>query len=158
MEMQTVSKEEIQQFLDILETTPSQTIAKNGSLNWEEERVRFGFAQPLPVKPELPQEPKEPVFPTPPREDDAAYDVQLEWLDKILSSRRIKKQQAALNRFERDRKAWNDDRKHGIALYEMAKKKREEQVEALEADYEEAVSAWKKSFSTFLKDFSTNGA
>ena len=115
----------------------------------------MGFTKPLPEKPTLPEAPDTPDLGPPPREDDPKYDVELSTLDKLLSSRRIKKQQAALNRFEKDRSAWNEDRRYAQGVFEQEKKKHDAQSAQLTASYKEAVADWKRDFEAYLQELVT---
>lgn len=131
--------------------------ASNGSLaddhqTWEAHRTEVGFALPFPTPPAAQPVPEKPDHGQPPREDDPKYDVELSTLDKLLSSRRIKKQQAALNRFEKDRKAWNEDKAYATGIYEQAKKRHTEQAAEQDAAYREAVAEWKSAFESYLRD------
>ena len=79
-------------------------------------------------------------------------------LDKLLSSRRIKKQDAALKRFEKDRKAWNEDRDYALGIYEKAKAQHDETVTQLEATYEAALGQWKNDFEAYLSTLAHRAA
>ena len=143
-------KQEAQQALDTLSNTSTKTLANDGLQEWVALGDRLGFATVVPEKPMLPPAPQEPAFGQPPREDDPKYSVELSTLDKLLSSRRIKKQDAALKRFEKDRKAWNEDRDYVLGIYEKARAHHTETVAQLEADYEAALGQWKKDFEAYL--------
>jgi len=144
-------KQEAQQALDTLSNTSVKTLANGGGQEWAALGNRLGFPTVFPAKPDLPPAPKEPAFGQPPREDDPKYNVELSTLDKLLSSRRIKKQDAALRRFEKDRKAWNEDRDYALGIYEKTKAQHDETVAQLETTYEAALGQWKDDFETYLK-------
>ena len=143
-------KQEAQQALNTLSNTSVKTLANGGLQEWAALGDRLGFSTVLPEKPALPPAPQAPAFGKPPREDDAQYTVELSTLDKLLSSRRIKKQDAALKRFEKDRKAWNEDRDYALGIYEKAKAQHDETVAQLEAAYEAALGQWKADFEAYL--------
>ena len=143
-------KQEAQQTLDKLSNTSVKALANGGLHEWAALGDRLGFPTVLPAKPDLPPAPQEPDHGAPPREDDPQYAVELSTLDKLLSSRRIKKQDAALRRFEKDRKAWNEDRDYALGIYQKAKDQHGETVAQLEANYEAALSQWKNDFETYL--------
>ena len=143
-------KQEAQQALDKLSNTSVKTLASNGLQEWAALGDRLGFAAGLPAKPDLPPAPQEPDHGEPPREDDPKYTVELSALDKLLSSRRIKKQDAALKRFEKDRKAWNENRDYALGIYEKARQRHGETVAELEANYEAALGQWKNDFEAYL--------
>ena len=144
-------KQEAQHALDTLSNTSAQTFANGGLQEWVALGDRLGFPTVLPEKPALPPAPQEPNHGDLPREDDPKYSVELSTLDKLLSSRRIKKQDAALKRFEKDRKAWNENRNYALGIYEMAKAQYDETVAQIEANYEAALSQWKDDFEDYLK-------
>jgi hypothetical protein len=144
-------QQDAQSVLEELKSTSPQTIIANGAVDWQARGQQLGFATPLPEKPALPATPEAPDFGAPPREDDPKYDVELTTMDKLLSSRRIKKQQAALNRFEKDRSAWNEDRQYAQGVYAQEQKKHADQTAALMTQYEAAVAEWKRKFETFLQ-------
>lgn len=144
--------------LQMLEETPATRLADGDPLELAVLQKQFGFAHPLPAHPTLPAEPQAPAIPPPPHEDDRKYTVELTTLDRFISSRRVRKQQAALNRFERDRKAWAEDRTNALAHYEMARKRHAREVESLHAEYEMMLEAWKEAFVTHLRTFSKTAA
>lgn len=144
-----------QSVLSELQNVSVSSIIANGQTDWQTRGHQLGFTRPLPEKPHLPDAPEAPDLGPPPREDDAKYNVELGTLDKLLSSRRIKKQQAALNRFEKDRSAWNEDRRYAQGVYEQEKKKHDEQTARLQARYEEAVADWKRDFEAYLRELVT---
>jgi hypothetical protein len=146
----TTVKYEAQQALNKLSNTSVKTLTDHDLQEWAVLGERLGFSTALPERPSLPPTPEEPVLTTPPREDDPKYDVQLSTLDKLLSSRRIKKQDAALKRFEKDRKAWNEDRDYARGIYEQATKKHQAELKTLEAAYEAALDQWKRDFEAHL--------
>lgn len=143
-------KHEAQQALDQLSNTSLTDFANNGLQEWATLGEQLGFPTILPAKPQYPSAPQKPDFGTPPREDDPKYAVELSTLDKLLSSRRIKKQDAALRHFEKDRKSWNEDRDYARGIYEKAQDKHKEIVAGLDANYEAALSQWKSDFETYL--------
>ena len=143
-------KQEAQETLDKLSNISVKALASNGLQEWAALGDRLGFPTVLPKKPALPPPPQEPDLGDPPREDDPKYTVELSTLDKLLSSRRIKKQDAALRRFEKDRKAWNEDRNYALGIFERAQQEHTETVATLEANYEAALGQWKDDFETYL--------
>ncbi len=151
-------KQEAQQALDKLSNTSVKTLANGALQEWATLSDRLGFATALPAKPDLPPTPQEPDHGKPPREDDPKYAVELSALDKLLSSRRIKKQDAALRRFEKDRKAWNENRDYALGIYERARQQHGETVAELEADYEAALGQWKNDFEVYLATLAQQAA
>ena len=143
-------KQEAQQALDKLSNTSARALMNNGLQDWVALGERLGFATALPERPVAPPAPKEPAATEPPREDDPKYAVELTGLDKLLASRRIKKQDAALKRFEKDRKAWNENRDYALGLYERAKKQHLETLKESEAAYEATLNQWKRDFEAYL--------
>lgn len=159
MESTTPSRQqEAQQALAKLSNTTVQTLKNNGLQEWAALSTRLGFSTVLPQKPTPPPAPEKPHLGTPPREDDPKYSVELSMLDKLVASRRIKKQDAALRRFEKDRKSWNEDRDYALGLHEMAKKKHHQEVEHLEANYEASLGQWKSDFERYLHTLSQHTA
>jgi hypothetical protein len=143
-------KQEAQQALEQLAALSAQTLTDDDLQAWAALGSRLGFPTPLPEKPALPVAPQKPDQGAPPREDDPKYGVELSMLDKLLSSRRIKKQDAALKRFEKDRKAWNENRDYARGIYEKAENKHRVSVAELEAAYQAALDQWKDDFETYL--------
>jgi hypothetical protein len=147
----TMLKEDAQHALAKLSEMSVEALMNNGLEEWATLSSRMGFPTVLPTRPNHPLVPEEPALAPPPREDDPKYDVALSTLDKLISSRRIKKQDAALKRFEKDRKAWNEDRDYARGLFETTKKKHHQEVGKLETQYTEALSQWKQDFESHLK-------
>ena len=143
-------KQEAQLALDKLSNTSVKTFASNGFQEWAALGDKLGFSTALPEQPVAPPAPQEPAVAELPREDDPKYAVELTTLDKLLASRRIKKQDAALRRFEKDRKAWNEDRDYARGIYERAKKKHLEEIEGSAVTYESALDQWKRDFEAYL--------
>ena len=119
-------------------------------VDWAIFQKQYGFETSHPPKPELPKVPKAPVIPPAPHEDDASYGVELGAMDKLLPSRRRKKENAALQRFERDRKRWNDNRLNALAHYEFAKKNYAKNIELLSEEYAAALKEWRQAFASYL--------
>jgi len=151
-------QQEAQQALHKLSGTTVKTLMGNGLQEWAALSTRLGFSTILPQRPAPPPAPEEPHLGHPPREDDPKYAVELSMLDKLMASRRIKKQDAALKRFEKDRKSWNEDRNYALGLYEIAKKKHHQEVEHLEASYEASLGQWKSDFERYLRSLSQQAA
>ncbi len=143
-------KQDAQQVLEKLSNPTTKTLMSNGLQDWAALGDKLSFSTALPEQPVAPPAPQEPAVAEPPREDDPKYSVELTTLDKLLSSRRIKKQDAALKRFEKDRKAWNEDRDYAFGIYERAKKQHLEEVEKSAATYEAALDQWKHNFEAYL--------
>jgi hypothetical protein len=142
---------DVQVIIELLNQVPLDP-AKDDETDWSALQSEYGFPTPKPSAPELPPQPEEPVISKPPREEDPKYAVELSGLDKFFSSRRIKKQQAALKRFERDRKAWDEDRLNDLAMYEFAKKNHAKQVDEVRRTYADAVDEWRSAFITHLRN------
>ena len=142
--------QEAQQVLDKLSNTTAKKFMNNGLQDWATLGERLGFSSALPERPVSSPTPQEPAVAELPREDDPKYAVELTTLDKLLASRRIKKQDAALRRFEKDRKAWNEDRDYAFGIYERAKKQHLEEVEQSETTYEATLDQWKRDFEVYL--------
>lgn len=150
-ETQVKQDTEVQVVIELLNQIPLDPTTEDET-DWVGLQSQWGFPTPKPSTPELPPEPSEPVISKPPNEEDPKYEVELTGLDKFLSSRRIKKQQAALKRFERDRKAWDEDRLNDLALYEFAKKNHAKRMEEARRTYADAVKEWRTAFITHLRD------
>lgn len=131
-----------------LETLETET---NGAVDWAALQAHWGYQVAQPERPELPAQPQPPVIPSAPSEDDPKYDVTLSTMDKLFSSRRIKKQQQAINRFEKDRKRWEENRLNAEAMFTFQKKNHAKAVEQLEAEYIAALTDWKRDFAAYLR-------
>ena len=151
-------KQEAQLALDKLSNTSVKTFASNGFQEWAALGDKLGFSTALPEQPVAPPAPQQPAVAELPREDDPKYAVELSTLDKLLASRRIKKQDAALRRFEKDRKAWNENRDYALGIYERAMKKHQAEIAALQDEYELALSQWKGTFEAFLNTLAQRAA
>lgn len=127
------------------------TLETDAALDWDVLQKEWGYAEPQPQRPELPAVPVAPKIPTAPTENDPKYEVTLGTMDKLFSSRRIKKQQQAINRFEKDRKRWEENRLNAEAMFTFQKKNHAQAVAQLEADYNAAFMGWKRNFATFLR-------
>ena len=150
--------QEAQQVLEKLSNTTAKKLMSNGLQDLAVLGDKLGFSTALPERPVAPLAPQEPAVAELPREDDPKYAVELTTLDKLLSSRRIKKQDAALRRFEKDRKAWNEDRDYALGIYERAMKQHQEEIATREDEYELALSQWKGTFEAYLKTIAHRAA
>ncbi len=142
--------QEAQRVLEKLSNTTAKKLMSNGLQDLAVLGDKLGFSTALPERPVAPPAPQEPAVAELPREDDPKYAVELTTLDKLLASRRIKKQDAALRRFEKDRKAWNEDRDYAFGIYERAKKQHLEEIEQSETTYEATLDQWKHDFEAYL--------
>lgn len=138
-----VSNVTVEQLLEALET--------DAALDWDALQQEWGYTAPQPQRPELPATPVAPKIPAAPSENDPKYDVTLSTMDKFLSSRRIKKQQQAINRFEKDRKRWEEDRLNAEAMFTFQKKNHAQAVAQIEAEYTTALTDWKRNFAEHLR-------
>jgi len=136
------------QALEFLESTSKG----KEDVDWKSIKEQYGFSNAVPQKDELPPEPVAPDIPPAPHEDDATYTVELGTFEKLVPSRRRKKEDAALRRFERDRKRWNDNRLNALAHYEFAKKNYENYLTVRDAEYASELTQWKEDFLAFLKN------
>ncbi len=150
--------QEAQRVLEKLSNTTAKRLMSNGLQDWATLGERLGFSSALPEQPVSPPAPQEPAVAELPREDDPQYAVELTTLDKLLSSRRIKKQDAALRRFEKDRKAWNENLDYALGIYERAMKKHQAEIATLQDEYELALSQWKGTFEAFLNTLAQRAA
>ncbi len=141
---------DVRHTLALLETTPATALASDDAIDLHALKERFGFPAAVPLLPPLPPAPQPPVVPAAPREDDPRYEAVLTTMDRLFSARRIKKQQAALDRFERDRKAWGENRTNALAHFEMARKRHAREVEALQTSYASALDEWRLAFAAYL--------
>lgn len=149
---------EIQQTLARLLETPAAALRRDASLDLDDLRSRFAYPEPLPAPAPPPDAPLPPVVPDAPHEDDARYAVTLSTMDRLLSGRRRRKQDAALNRFERDRKAWSEDRANALAHFELAQKRHARLLAEQDAAYEAALDAWRDGFVHHLRQLEARAA
>lgn len=100
--------DEAQQALATLEKILAHTLSVNDAIDWDSLKNKLDYPKSRPNLPVIPQEPKK---------TDETYRINLSFLDKLISSRRIDKVEAARINFEADHKKWQSQKERILALH-----------------------------------------
>lgn len=139
-----------QQVLDGLEKTLAFTLGIDDAIDWESLKDTTSFPKQKPAKPTPPPLPAKPTIPPEPMLDSPAYVVQLGFLDKIVASRRERKEVEAKARFERDHTYWTKKKEETLNTYDAAVKVRYAKVQEQKKKHEHAVEQWEIERAEYL--------
>lgn len=126
---------EAQKSIEKIENTLKYTLSIKHRIDWETLKDESNFEKPFPQKPSLKIIPDEPKF------SDSKYNPKLTVLDKIFSSKKIKKMQKAEREFSDDLDKWKDE-----------KMKLDQENQRLQDNFESQVKQWEEDKEQFLND------
>ena len=182
-----------QEALAALENTLAHTLDIDDTIDWEQLKNKGKYPIPKPEmpippsSPEPPADPEPPVVPDPPtperepKRDDASFEAQLGFLDKLITSRRLEKErdaeerfkrvhsvweqkkEAALARWSEEKEAalarWREEKKVALSIYQRKKEEHQQKLQELEAEHKAAVEAWEEERAEYLRErYETNAA
>lgn len=99
---------EAQDMLADLEKILLHTLSVNDAIDWESLKNKLDYPKPRPNSPVIPSEPSK---------KDKEYQISLSFIDKIISSRRIAKEELARKKFNADHKKWQSQKERILALH-----------------------------------------
>jgi restriction system protein len=129
---------EAREALQALEETLSRTLSIDDRIDWEAMKDRSKFSKPKP------QPPTSLPLPTEPTQEEARFQPELSFLDKVVPSRRASKEQAARVAFLATHSAWKKE----------VARVTQQNTEAQEA-FEKATAEWDKEREAFAVEKKT---
>ena len=140
---------ESREALATLEHILEHTLHVDNTVDWESLKNHSDCPEVKPKKPKLPRKPDPSKIPREPQCSDSEYAVKLGFLDKLIRSRRVKKEKEAEACFKKAHKQWQDRKKQALALDERRMQKYGSKVEKQEAEYEAVIKAWRKKCAKY---------
>lgn len=141
--------EEARQVIENLGNTLRHALSRNDAIDWEQLKDHSPFPK---LPPSLPAPPKRPVPARVPREPvrtDLRYQVQLSLVDKLLASRRARKENAAAELFERDHEEWEAAKRQTLAANASKEQAHLTRLKNDEIAHEQATKAWSEERDIF---------
>lgn len=142
---------EAKALLDSLSRTLAATLSHDDTIDFEELKDRSPFPQPRPESPKTPPAPTPAEVPPAPRRESSAYQPELGFLDRLISSRRAAKEAEAKNRFEADLRKWNEAKERTETADRDAAEAHTRLVERLQQEHARVVAAWEAERAEFLQ-------
>jgi restriction system protein len=133
---------EAQARLDKLEKILAHTLSVNDAVDWDSLKNKSDFPEIRPGLPKIPPEPQKMGL---------EYQAKLGFLDKIISSWRLKKEQEAESKFNSDHSAWQKIKENAVATHAAAVKKWEQERAAYLQDRDAANAAIDAQKQDYLK-------
>lgn len=138
------------QALKEVENTLLHTLDHHDAIDWESIKDRSPFPKPCPAKPSPPPRPTPIATPTEPKETDDAYQPQIGFMDKIVTSRRALKTAEARSRFERDHAAWQENKRQTAEKNAALEGSYRQTLAAADAAHAQQLLAWEAERDAFL--------
>jgi restriction system protein len=142
---------EAQVALAALEATLAHTLNLNDAVDWKSLKNHSDYPVPKPKKLKLPNKPTSPEVPREPRQSDNKYQAKLGLLDRLVSSRRIIKEQQVEERFRTDHQRWYEAKEEAANQYNSLLEQYDKRVKELEAEYKVSVATWEKERVEYLQ-------
>ncbi len=167
-ELALIKTEEAQKSLDGLEATLRHTLSVDDAIDWSSLLDKKTFSKTKPRKPNNIPEPAKPKpikIPAEPEKTDPKYCVELGFLDKIFSGRRVKKEKEAENNYTADLNSWLESKKKaesGNSENELKYSKSLEEWELknkeIELAFSESVMLWEREKSNYEQKQRSNNS
>jgi restriction system protein len=148
MQMAEKATEEAQALQNRLEGTLAATLAKNDAIDWEQLKDNSSFPTRKPDPKNRPAKP--PSQPLPAEPARAEFAPTLGLLDRVLSSRRVAKEQAAAARFDKARRQSQQSAKAVRAADDDAERKHQEALVRLDEEDKQTVATWEAERDEFV--------
>lgn len=143
---------EAKQLLDELQNTLHHTLSVDDAIDWEMLKDQSEFPKPRPAKRKQPSPPAPAPVPREPLRSDPAFQPNLGFLDKLLASRRGRKEEEATQLFERAHREWEAERRRILASNEANQKIYRERLQAAAEEHERSMRAWEQERDAFLRE------
>jgi restriction system protein len=140
---------EAQQLHQSLQGTLVATLSGNDAIDWDQLKDRSPFPIPVPKKPKAEPIPQSAAVP-PPERRSSRYQPQLGLLDKLISSRRQRKEAEVQRQFATDTQAWERERDRIIAENEAQLEAHRRREAVRQTDHERAKQIWQTEKDAFL--------
>src|SRR6266545_3787017 len=139
------------QLIETIKNTLRHTLTFDDAIDWEQLKDYASFPAPEPAKSLFPPTPTFRTLPQEPLRTDAKYQPVLGALDKLMASRRVKKQADAAQLFEHDYAQWLHDKDAIFTENRATDQHYEAVIQAMTQTYEQAVVAWQSERESFIQ-------
>jgi len=165
-ELAIIKTDEAQKALDDLENTLKHTLSVDDAIDWSSLLDETKFSKPKPKKPKSIPEPSKPKLikiPAEPEKTDPKYCAKLGFLDKVFSSRRIRKENEAENSYLADYNSWVEAKKKAESDNSQIKLKYSKSLEAremknkeIELEFANSVKLWERERANYEQKQQSN--
>lgn len=114
-------------------------------VDWNRLKDTTPFPTPRPTAPQSPHEPVRRKYQWQPTRNSLEYDPDLSFLDKLISSRRARKEQEQQQRFESDHRKWSAEKAEADAWYESQLKMHDEVIRKLVEQHKLELAQWERA-------------
>ncbi len=164
--MAIIKTNEAQKALDDLDNTLKHTLSVDDAIDWSSLIDKNKFSKPKPQKPKKipkPRKPKLIKIPSEPEKTEPKYRAKLGLLDKVFSSRRIRKENEAKNSYKADFNSWvmakkkaESDNSHSKLKYSKRLEAQEMENTEIELEFANSIKLWEKEKANFEQKQKSN--
>ena len=141
---------EAQRALLELQSILPSSLADSRAVDWEALKDHTPFPQPRPSVPKQPPPPDQSQVPDAPDRGAPPYQAKLGILDKLIRSRRIRKQSFADEAFETAAREWEAERDRALAEHTTKMEAHRRQLAQLETAYRRRLKEWEAARTAFI--------
>ena len=125
-----------------LSKTLEHTLSINNTVDWDSLLDNSAYPEPEPRRPVLPPSPKLPDLPREPQTSDPRFQSKLGFMDRLVSGRRAKKEEAARNAFKAAYDEWNTSAAAQKQKHSEAVEKHKQALLEADKKHDEALCHW----------------
>lgn len=141
---------EAQQALSDLESILVHTLDIDDSIDWESLKNRRDYSVPKPEKKAVPAGPVLPSLRREPILSDLRYQPEISFVDKLISSRRLRKESEAAQRYTKDHNRWLEEKEAMMAAFATKREVHERLLSELDEEHKKEIAEWEKERSAYL--------
>lgn len=165
-ELAIIKTNEAQKALDDLDNTLKHTLSVDDAIDWSSLLDKKKFSKSKPKKPKSipkPSKPKLIKIPAEPEKTNQKYCAKLGLLDKVFSSRRIRKENEAENSYLADYNSWveakkkaESDNSHIKLKYSKSLEAREMENTEIELEFANSIKLWEMEKANYEQKQQSN--
>lgn len=165
-ELAIIKTNEAQKALDDLDNTLKHTLSVDDAIDWSSLLDKKKFSKSKPKKPKSIPKPSKPRLiktPTEPEKTNQKYCAKLGLLDKVFSSRRIRKENEAENSYLADYNSWveakkkaESDNSHIKLKYSKSLEAREMENTEIELEFANSIKLWEMEKANYEQKQQSN--
>lgn len=139
-----------QEVLDSMDEILSYTLDIDDAIDWELLKNKDKFAEHKPKKPSQPSKPVSPKISLEPDPDNEKYAPKIGFLSSFSSSRKETAKKQAHELYEKDKKAWEAEKRKLITQYNNSQREYHLQLKKIEERHLSELKSWENRKNEFL--------
>ncbi len=147
-----------QRELELLAALLKATLTVDDKVDWESLKDKTAFPEPRPKAAKPPAEPLHPRLPREPQRTDSKYQPTFGLLDKLISSRRARRQADVERSFASDVDDWRREVSELRRAHSAAVSSHEQNLRDIRRTHEREVEAWEAARQAFVASQAKNNA